>query len=286
MMKPSLITGIVPRLCLWTGLLSIGSCAFIPLNLNELPQNLNVTAVEQIKKAALQNRDFSFAVMGDSRGNPEQFQQVLTKALEKKPAFIIHTGDLTSRGRYRHYYRNLKIIRELPVPFIVVPGNHDFNNRGKNWFSRFFGPMDVYFDAGGYRFICADNNDAEVAAGFLELPARNQQKSLSQLIAGTKPIIILMHIPPPLPLFAFHSFEGDSQTFMKTVAANEAVIRGVFCGHIHGYGEAFIGKVPCVATGGGGARLVQGREGIIGRHHFLLVTIKGHTVQYQPFFVE
>ena len=76
------------------------------------------------------------------------------------PDLLVVSGDLTQRARSAQFKEARHFLDTLPVPQIVVPGNHDIPLH--NLFNRFLRPLDKY-----RRYICADTEpvyiDAEIA---------------------------------------------------------------------------------------------------------------------------
>ena len=259
------------------------------------PKNLNMIAIENIQQSVMERDDFSFVVLGDNRGNPAIFQCVLKEAVQHKPDFIIHTGDLTTWGRYDEYMAALEITENYQVPIVFIIGNHEMVSKyGVRWFKHIFGPLNFYFDIGRYRFVCINNNNEVVELFFEKFTGKAKEvdkkdegiKNLETLLHVKKQNFIVMHVPPPADIFRFHSFFRNSELFMNTVKRNASCISRIFCGHIHGYGETVYGGVPCIVTGGAGAELSGSHKGIISKFNYILVNVEGEDVRHRVFFLD
>jgi hypothetical protein len=44
--------------------------------------------------------------------------------------------------------------------------------------------------------------------------------------------------------------------------------------------------VPCIVTGGAGAKLVEPHKGIISKFNYVLVNVKGEAVKHKVYFLE
>ena len=42
-----------------------------------------------------------------------------------RPELLVATGDMTHRGRPAQLQRSAQLVRDLGLPFLAVPGNHD-----------------------------------------------------------------------------------------------------------------------------------------------------------------
>jgi 3',5'-cyclic-AMP phosphodiesterase len=130
-------------------------------------QLLGIGAAQAAEKAA---RGFSFLQILDSHvgfnkpANPDALGTLQAaidkvKALPAKPAFMIHTGDITHLSKPRQFDDAERIIGEAKLDVHYVPGEHDIidenngqvylerhgkNTKGTGWFA---------FDQGGVHFI-------------------------------------------------------------------------------------------------------------------------------------
>jgi 3',5'-cyclic AMP phosphodiesterase CpdA len=123
-------------------------------------------------------------------------------ALPKKPAFMIHTGDISHLSLASQFDDADKVIAETRLDVHYVPGEHDFvdaerklfldrygrGTKGAGWYS---------FDANGVHFIALVNVHDLKAGGLGNLG----QEQLEWLEADVKdrsastPIVVFAHIP-------------------------------------------------------------------------------------------
>lgn len=76
--------------------------------------------------------------------NPAIIEPFLEDVTLLKPDAIIISGDLTQRARSEQYQQLSEFLQRLPVPFLIVPGNHDIPLY--NPISRFLYPFKNYKD--------------------------------------------------------------------------------------------------------------------------------------------
>ena len=93
-----------------------------------------------------------------------------------------------------------------------------------------------------------------------------------------------MHIPPPVDPFRRHSLTMDNELLPLINKYPQHIVM-IFCGHIHGYGRADYGGVPCMVTGGAGAPLHPIHDGIICKFNYALVNIESGTITHQVYFL-
>ncbi|WP_018259554.1 metallophosphoesterase family protein [Methylobacterium sp. WSM2598] len=125
------------------------------------------------------------------------------RALPEKPAFILHTGDISHLSREGEFDDADQILRETGLPLVFVPGEHDIldegrgraylarygrGTRGAGWFS---------FDQGGLHFVGLVNV-VDLRAGGLGTLGAEQLAWLEADLAGlssSTPIVVFAHIP-------------------------------------------------------------------------------------------
>jgi outer membrane protein assembly factor BamB len=73
-------------------------------------------------------------------------------ALDPPPAFFTILGDVTQGARDADFDVVDRALADLAVPFVPVPGNHDWYDDGDAWFRR-YGPDNYSFDLGGVHFV-------------------------------------------------------------------------------------------------------------------------------------
>jgi 3',5'-cyclic AMP phosphodiesterase CpdA len=123
-------------------------------------------------------------------------------ALPKKPAFMIHTGDISHLSLAAQFDDADKVIAQTRLDVHYVPGEHDFvdaeqklflerygrGTKGAGWYS---------FDAGGVHFIGLVNVHDLKAGGLGNLGAEQLEWLEADVKARTAstPIVVFAHIP-------------------------------------------------------------------------------------------
>jgi 3',5'-cyclic-AMP phosphodiesterase len=267
-------------------LLLCSACSLSGLWSN-LPSNLNSKAVQRIEKNIGDADNFTFAVMGDSRDNPEKFRNILAAAAAHAPAFIVHTGDITRFGRADEFAGAVAILRSYPAPVVVIPGNHDLETEKGRFFEQVFGPLDFYFQAGAYRFICINNSDDVLDGNFIRLPAGDASAKLAELAAGKMPACIVMHQPPATAAINEHVSVPSTEPLAALLRKHKPGIGAILCGHVHGYAAAELEGVPVIISGGAGAPLQDNKgTGFVSRFNFVLVSVRGRSLSHTVYFVD
>ena len=152
--------------------------------------------------------EIRLAMIGDMHLKSEEsfalFEVVLERVEEDNPDRLILLGDMTNDGEPEFVERIATTLSRFPVPYTIVPGNHDLGNVGEyDRLTRFFGgfegdgPLTGSFDLGEYQGIVLDTNntipDKDQWHGYVEEPGmRALEAELSR--AGTdRPILLFGH---------------------------------------------------------------------------------------------
>ncbi len=104
--------------------------------------------------------NFHFAVLGDTRTRHDFHQRIVDRIINEKPAFVVNTGDLVSRGNsmedWEHFFRiNDKLIRN--TPYYTVLGNHEQDSENYyNFFSMPGNESYYFFSVGDALFVIMD----------------------------------------------------------------------------------------------------------------------------------
>jgi 3',5'-cyclic AMP phosphodiesterase CpdA len=164
--------------------------------------------------AAAQASGFTFLQISDSHigfnkpANPDALGTLReaigkVKAVDTKPAFMIHTGDITHLSKPDEFDNAAQLIGEAKLDVHYVPGEHDFvdeglgkaylerygkGTKGQGWYS---------FDDHGVHFIGL-NNVVDLKAGGLGRLGPDQLEWLADDLKGksnSTPIVVFAHIP-------------------------------------------------------------------------------------------
>lgn len=164
--------------------------------------------------AAAANNDLMFVQISDTHigfrkeANPDvtaSLRQAMARinSMTPKPAFVVHTGDVSHLSKPEEFGRARELLQELAVDRVhVVPGEHDTIDDGVNGYLKFFdhdgnGRSWYSFDQSGVHFI-ALNNALNFKAGTMTSLGAEQLAWMKADLAGVSrstPIVALAHIP-------------------------------------------------------------------------------------------
>ncbi len=126
-------------------------------------------------------------------------------ALPKKPAFLIHTGDITHLSKPEEFDNADQAITKAKLDTYYVPGEHDIidENRGKDYLERYGQKVKAKgtgwysFDQHGVHFVGLVNV-ADLKAGGMGALGEEQLAWLADDLKGksaSTPIVLFAHIP-------------------------------------------------------------------------------------------
>jgi predicted phosphodiesterase len=218
--------------------------------------------------------EFTFAVAGDSRGDPSTYRRVLDSVAADGSEFLIHTGDLVNQGTEAQWQVFREAMAGFDLPFYPVPGNHDGLEGGlEGYMAHSRAPAAHYsFDRGPVHFTLADSHNGGIGAA--ELAWLREDLGATRLPLK----MVVLHHPPFDPDGTDHIMAYGRKDFMSLMA--ELDVDYVFAGHIHAYSRGERDGVTYLITGGAGASLyTSGHPQAM--HHYLRVTVRAEEVSVE-----
>ena len=178
-----------------------------------VPRALGATG-DGARMAAAGTNDFTFVQISDTHigfrkeANPDvvgSLRRAIAdiNGLPAKPAFVVHTGDVSHLSKPEEFGSAREILQEIRVDRVhVVPGEHDTIDDGVAGYLRHFdhdgnGRSWYSFDQAGVHFVGL-NNVLNFKAGMLAALGDEQLAWLASDLAGVShstPVVVLAHIP-------------------------------------------------------------------------------------------
>ena len=109
-------------------------------------------------------------------------------ALDPPPAFFTILGDVTQGNQAREFDAVDRSLAYLDIPYVPVPGNHDWYDGGAAWFAH-YGPDNYSFDIDDTHFVVWN----------MAMDVAHLERYLGAELAGVAPsmtIVALTHAPP------------------------------------------------------------------------------------------
>jgi 3',5'-cyclic-AMP phosphodiesterase len=213
-----------------------------------------------IEEAAAAPAGFSFVQISDTHigfskpANPDPaatFTRALGKitALERKPAFLLHTGDLTQLSKPKEFDDFDELAKGARLDLHCTPGEHDVldEKNGQAFLDRYgkftLGRGWRSFDHGGVHFIGLVNV-LDLKAGGMGALGSEQLAWLADDLKGrsaSTPIVLFAHIPLWAAAPEWGWGTQDAAEALKLLARFGAVT--VLNGHVHQIMQKIEGNV-------------------------------------------
>ena len=159
--------------------------------------------------------------------------------LPQRPDAIVFTGDLADFGRPEEYAHLRQLLAPLPMPYYLLPGNHDERSTLRQAFAdhaylRQWEPYIQYaIDDWPLRIVAIDTVIPGEGGGRLD---DERLAWLDRTLGGApkKPTVVVMHHPPFTTLIGHMDHVGleGSEALARVIARHPQVER-VLCGHLH-----------------------------------------------------
>jgi 3',5'-cyclic-AMP phosphodiesterase len=159
-------------------------------------------------------------------------------ALDPAPDAVLVSGDLADTGDPREYARVRELLAPLPMPYHVLPGNHD----DVAALEAQFGPAEYAVDAGDLRLVAVDSTIPD-GPGDGRIPIDRIE---SQLADG-KPTIVAMHHAPLVTGVAARDALGvprEDRAALARLLAEHSEVKRIVTGHLHRTIVGAVGGVP------------------------------------------
>ena len=241
-----------------------------------LPSNFgNFKEVRGLLNGREKGGDFSFAVIGDTRGDGVlgfgTFEDIMNMLKDEDLSFLVLLGDCVYRGTpYYHMYLRAEWAEELVTsyPVFYLPGNHDLDEEDFpiSEFEKNYGPTIFSFEYEKNLFIALrvlpEPYSIDESIDFLQsmLPINRDKYNR---------IFVFMHTP--ITVQSYHSTKKVTNPERLISLFDSLNVDYVFAGDYHGYFRQKIKKTEYIITGGGGAKLIKSKYGSF--HHAVVASL-------------
>ena len=221
---------------------------------------------------------FQFAVLGDSRDGDSVYGQLIQKILERKPHFIIHTGDMVRIPDAKKWNTFFDLCKPIDIPFFPVVGNHDvgYVPKAEEMYRKQFslpeGKPYYAFQTGEVLFVILDSEKGK--GKILDDQWAWLEDQLSSFDKKFK--LVFIHRPLFLPIDSFKQGKAMDRYIPERDRLHQLFLKkgvmAVFAGDDHRYDRREKDKILYVITGGAGAPLsaLKDRGGY---YHYVWVSV-------------
>jgi 3',5'-cyclic AMP phosphodiesterase CpdA len=169
--------------------------------------------------------------------------------LVPRPELVLITGDIVEDGSDEAYETSRRILAQLEIPYLVIPGNHDERGAFVKAFADHAylpaggGPLNYSFDADSVRIIALDSTIPGRHHGDIDTVS---VAWLEQVLTGesARPTMLIMHhqpFPSGIPyLEEYRHFGADK---IADAISMYSSVELILCGHVHRLMTARLGGV-------------------------------------------
>jgi 3',5'-cyclic AMP phosphodiesterase CpdA len=161
------------------------------------------------------------------------------RALKQRPDVVLVTGDLVDFGKPDEYATLKALLAPLPMPYYLIPGNHD--ERGA--LRAAFPEHDYLKQSGTFVQYAVDDWPVRIVALDTVIPGESGGELCGERLAWLestlatqpdKPTVVIMHHPPVETGIGHMDKIGlDGAAALAAVIARHPNVERVLCGHIH-----------------------------------------------------
>lgn len=160
-------------------------------------------------------------------------------ALPRRPDLVLATGDLTESGLVEEYHLLRDILKPLPMPVYVIPGNHD----RREGLRQVFGADGYLPKDGAYLHYTIEDRPLRLIGLDTIVPGKGHGEMDAARLAWLearlneqpdRPTLVFMHHPPfPTGLQHMDSINCRNGAALATLLRGYSNIERVVCGHHH-----------------------------------------------------
>ncbi len=228
------------------------------------------------------NATIRFAIIGDRTGGhvPGVYEEIIAEIARLRPDFSITVGDQIEgystdstevAAQWREYY---SIVKPLPSPLYLTPGNHDITyDAMEPWYRLYAGKPYYSFDYGGSHFIVLDVSRWEFE-DTLPKPEMDWLTDDLKQNEMAEHCFVFFHKP-----FWFESIEQSKPDTLHKLFVRYGV-DAVFNGHFHEYFSGMRDGIMYTTVSSSGGATDPGPSGI--QFHFTWVTVDSLGIHIAP----
>jgi len=191
--------------------------------------------------------------------NPDAgLRALLRRIAEWRPQLLLATGDLSEDASVAAYRRLATRLERIGVPICALPGNHDADERMREYFP--CGPWDgpLFLSAGAWQIILIRSSAEGRIDGIIN---RTDLQRLREGLHGGPggPVLLALHhhpVPAGSPWIDRHMLEAP-ESLLQVISEHQR-IRGVVWGHVHQAYAANCGRTRMLACPSTAANSLSG----------------------------
>ena len=247
-------------------LISANASTALQKNIQETPSYAGFQKINPAKN--------DFILVGDTQStshwefwrerNDKQRKLIIDELAKRDPAFVVHLGDLTTRGSSTRHWQQFDDFhtgfRERKIPYFPVLGNHEFYGDNKRALENYFGRFPHLGQKRWYRFtwknvglLMVDSNFSSLTKKQIEEQAQWYLDELARFEKNAEIdfILVCCHEPPFTNSRVIRPNKEVKVNFADPLLQFQKT-RLFFSGHSHSYERFQMNSKFFIVSGGGG----------------------------------
>lgn len=158
--------------------------------------------------------------------------------MRPRPAIVVASGDLVDGGQVEEYAHLKRLLADLALPLIAIPGNHDAREPMRRAFpnqpyAQSNGPMNVHMAVGPLDLILIDSSVAGQDNGAIQDETLAWLEAMLRL-SPTRPALLFIHHPPfATGIRYMDAMNLQNAADLATILRRHPRARMIACGHVH-----------------------------------------------------
>jgi 3',5'-cyclic-AMP phosphodiesterase len=158
--------------------------------------------------------------------------------MRPRPAMVVVTGDLVDGGQSEEYAHLIRLLADLALPLVAIPGNHDAREPMRRAFpnqpyAQGTGPMNFHIAVGPLDLILIDSSVAGQGHGAIEDETLAWLESTLTL-STKRPALLFVHHPPfATGIRYMDAINLQNAADLATILERHPRGRMIACGHVH-----------------------------------------------------
>ncbi len=158
-------------------------------------------------------------------------------AFTPRPDLVVISGDMADTPTVEEYQHLKRLLAQLELPFVGIPGNHDSRELMRAAFPQAYafpaGPLNQHFQVGGLDLVLLDSSVPGKPHGELDAPTlRWLEAALAS--SADKPALVFLHHPP----FKAGIWHMDRQNLLNAgelapIIRRHPRVQLIAAGHVH-----------------------------------------------------
>lgn len=169
-----------------------------------------------------------------------------------RPDLVIVTGDIVEGGTDEEYFVARRILDQIEIPYLVIPGNHDEREAFRRAFADHTylptsGPLHYCLDAHPLRIVALDSTVPGKHHGDIEPPALAWLEQTLAAESSKRTLLLMHHHPFASGIPYLDEYRHLGAAAIEALIRPHGAVERVLCGHVHRFMLARFGHTVAMS---------------------------------------